>query len=108
MSENEARIVQEFVAEIEAFFGTSWVNFLHIFIYFPISFLLIFGCGSPNLLQIFVIHEKRARPFWHDVIEDSMLRKCEHATTLATGIQRKNNKRVEVSIEFSFEMSKGK
>ena len=35
-----------------------------------------------------------------------MLRKCEHATTLATETQRKNNKRVQITIEFSCEKSK--
>ena len=40
------------------------------------------------------IHENRATRFWHDVIEDSMLSHLEPATTLATRILQKIEKRL--------------
>ena len=47
---------------------------------------------SLNFVQKFEIHEKRGTPFWHDVIEDSMLSHLEPATTLATRILQKIEK----------------
>ena len=49
---------------------------------------------SLNFVQKFEIHEKRGTPFWHDVIEDSMLSHLEPATTLATRILQKIEKRL--------------
>ena len=53
---------------------------------------------SLNFVQKFEIHEKRGTPFWHDIIEDSMLSHLEPATTLATRILQKIEKKV-VEIE---------
>ena len=49
---------------------------------------------SLNFVQKFGIQEKRGTPFWHDIIEDSMLSHLEPATTLATRILQKNEKRL--------------
>ena len=49
---------------------------------------------SLNFVQKFGIQEKRGTPFWHDVIEDSMLSHLEPATTLATRILQKIEKRL--------------
>ena len=49
---------------------------------------------SLNFVQKFGIQEKRGTPFWHDVIEDSMRSHLESATTLATRILQKNEKKL--------------
>ena len=49
---------------------------------------------SLNFVQKFEIHEKRGTPFWHDIIEDSMLSHLEPATTLATQMYKKIEKKV--------------
>jgi hypothetical protein len=55
---------------------------------------LLFKPLSLNFVQKFGIPEKRGTPFWHDVIEDSMLSHLEPATTLATRILQKNEKKL--------------
>ena len=49
---------------------------------------------SLNFIQKFGIHEKRGTPFWHDIVEDSMLSHLEPATTLATRILQKIQKKL--------------
>ena len=81
---------------------TDFCKFLLLFrvfkwistVFFHLIVNLLCNPLSLNFAQKFEIHEKRGTPFWHDVIEDSMLSHLEPATTLATRILQKNEKKL--------------
>ena len=81
---------------------TDFFNFLLLFrvfkwistVFFHLIVNLLCKPLSLNFVQKFEIQEKHGTSFWHDIIEDSMLSHLEPATTLATRILQKIEKRL--------------